>query len=194
MDISRPASKQPIPAHAQRVFKGDIFDVWQWEQELYDGSTKIFEKVQRQDTVVIIPSTSDGKLIFVEDEQPARSTILTFPAGRMDKEGENPLECAQRELLEETGYASEDWSLYKAHQPITKVDWAIYIFVARGCQKVAEADPGPGERITVSLVTLDDIIAKVGDPRLIHDDLDVELIEAKYNPEARTRLEQILFG
>lgn len=194
MDIARPASKQPIPPHAKQVFKGDIFDVWQWEQELYDGSTKIFEKVQRQDTVVIIPSTSDGKLIFVEDEQPARSTILTFPAGRMDKEGEHPLECAQRELLEETGYASEDWSLYKAHQPITKVDWAIYIFVAKGCKKVAEADPGPGERITVSLVTLDDIIAKVGDPRLIHDDLDVELIEAKYNPEARKHLEHILFG
>ena len=194
MEIKRPESRQPIPPHAKRVFEGDIFDVYQWEQVLFDGSSKIFEKVRREDTVVILPSTADRKLIFVEDEQPARGTVLTFPAGRMDKEGESPFETATRELLEETGYESENWFLYKAYHPITKVDWAIYVFVAKECKKTQDANPGPGEKIRVSLLTLDEIIEKIRDPQFIGDDIALDLMEAKYEPEARKLLEKKLFG
>ena len=46
MEIQRPKSKQPIPENAKRVFKGIIFDVYQWEQELYNGSKAVFEKLK----------------------------------------------------------------------------------------------------------------------------------------------------
>src|SRR5690242_8634750 len=87
MEIKRPESGQPIPEHAKRVFEGDIFDVWQWEQELYDGSSKIFEKLKRDDTVTVAASTPERKLMLLKDEQPGREPVLTFPGGRMD-EGE----------------------------------------------------------------------------------------------------------
>ena len=194
MNIQRPQSRQPLPEHATRVFKGEIFDVYQWEQELYDGSTVTFEKLKRDDTIVVIPSVEGKKLIFLIDEQPSRGSILTFPAGRMDKEGEEPLETAKRELLEETGYSSEEWTLWRAYQPVTKIDWAIYIFVARNCVKTVDADPGPGERITVELKTLDEVIALVGDERFASEDIKADLIEAKYNPEAKRLLEERIFG
>jgi ADP-ribose pyrophosphatase len=192
--IERPKSRQPIPPHAKRVFEGDIFDVYQWDQELYDGTSKIFEKIKRDDTVVVIPSLSDKRLIFIRDEQPSREPILTFPAGRMDKEGEEPLAAIQRELLEETGYSSEEWSLWKSYQPYSKIDWAIYIFIARNCVKAAEPDPGPGERISMSLLTLDEIIALRDDPSFVSDDIKVELTEAKYDAAAREHLEKKIFG
>ncbi len=194
MEIKRPESRQPIPSHAKRVFEGDIFDVYQWEQELFDGTSKIFEKLKRDDTIVVIPSLPDRTLIVEEDEQPSRSAIITFPAGRMDKEGEGPLEAAKRELLEETGYESDEWSLWRALQPVTKIDWAVYIFVARNCRKVAEQSLDTGERIEISMKTLDEIIKLAKDPRFVDDGIAVDLIEAKYDPEARKLLEKTLFG
>lgn len=194
MDIQRPESRQPLPPHATRVFEGQIFDVYQWEQVQFDGTTKTFEKLKRDDTVVTVPSLSDKRLLLIEDEQPGRSSILTFPAGRMDKGNESPLEAAKRELKEETGYESEEWSLWKAYQPTTKIDWALYIFVARNCQKVSGPELDAGERTRVDLVTLDEVIKLIDDPRFASDDIKGELTAAKYDTESRTRLEQILFG
>ncbi len=194
MNIQRPESEQPLPDNAKCVFKGILFDVYQWEQELYDGSKATFEKLKREDTVVIIPSLPDKRLLFLTDEQPGRGPVLTFPAGRMDKEGEDPLVAAKRELLEETGHESDDWSLWRAIQPVTKIDWAIYFFVARNCKKTTEPDPGPGERITTEFKTLDEIIELVHHPRFAADDTRVDLVEAKYNPKARAQLEKAFFG
>ena len=51
MKIKRPQSPRPIPPDAKRVFKGKIFEAYQWEQELYDGTKTIFEKLARDDSV-----------------------------------------------------------------------------------------------------------------------------------------------
>lgn len=69
MTIKRPASKQPIPQTAKRVFEGKLFDVYQWDQELFDGKTITFEKLKRPDTVNVIPITTDGQIVISEQEQ-----------------------------------------------------------------------------------------------------------------------------
>lgn len=194
MNIERPASRQPLPAHATRVFEGDIFDVWQWEQELFDGTKKTFEKISRDDTVVIVPTLPGNKLLFLTDEQPSRAPIKTFPAGRMDKPGETPFEAAKRELKEETGYESTEWGLWKAYQPITKIDWAIYIFIARDCKKTGEMHLDAGERIAVEEIGIDELIAHLDDPSFVSDDIREELIAAKYDAEAKKLLEKTIFG
>ena len=61
MEINRPQSKQPIPANAKKVFHGVIFDVYQWEQEMFDGTKEIFEKLKRPDTVVVFPCSRTEK-------------------------------------------------------------------------------------------------------------------------------------
>ncbi len=194
MDVQRPESRQPLPPHAKCVFEGQIFDVYQWEQVQFDGSVKTFEKLKRDDTVVTVPSLPDKRLLLIEDEQPGRFPILTFPAGRMDKGNESPLEAAKRELKEETGYESEDWSLWKAYQPTTKIDWAMYIFVARNCTQVGNPELDAGERIRITPVSLEEVTALVHDPRFVSEDIKAELTAAKYNAEARARLEKTLFG
>jgi hypothetical protein len=46
--------KNNLPSHARLAFKGIMNEVWQWDQKMYDGTTKIFEKIKKQDTVTII--------------------------------------------------------------------------------------------------------------------------------------------
>lgn len=43
-----------IPDSARRVFKGIIYDVYHWQQELHDGSATTFEMLRRTDTMSAI--------------------------------------------------------------------------------------------------------------------------------------------
>jgi len=157
MEIKRPKSKQPIPEHAKRVFRGVMFDVYQWEQKMFDGSLSIFEKVKRPDTTIIFPVLSDGKIILSEQEQPGKKPFIGGCGGRIE-EGEDVLESAKRELLKESGYEAENFILWNAQQPMGKVEWAVYVFVAKGLKKVAEINPDSGEKIKLISVTLDEFI------------------------------------
>lgn len=148
MEILRPESKQPMPETARQVFKGLYFDIYQWEQEGFDGRPHLFEKVRRRDTTVIIPVLPNKKILISEQAQPGRAPYLGYIGGRIEGD-EPPLEGAKRELQEETGYMASDWILLNARQPFGKIDWAIYVFIARGLTRVSEPnlDPGTGKSL-----------------------------------------------
>ncbi|TSA44612.1 NUDIX domain-containing protein, partial [bacterium] len=114
-----------IPAKAKRVFRGVIFDVWQWKQKMFDGSVEIFEKLRRPDTVNVIPVIGN-KIMILKQRQPDWKKEKTSLAGGRIDEGEKPLAAAKRELLEETGYASKNWTLWKEQNPSEKMVWTIY--------------------------------------------------------------------
>jgi len=158
MKIERPKSIQPMPKNAKLVFKGKVFDVYQWEQELFDGSKTIFEKVKRADTVQIIPVTEDGKILMIDETQPGKNNrFVGIPGGRMD-EGESPEDVARRELLEETGYAAEELVLWISAQPQSKTDWAVYVFIGKRCRKVSEPSLDSGEKIELKSVNFDQFL------------------------------------
>ena len=185
--------ENPIPPEAKRVFKGVLFDVYQWEQELFDGSKTTFEKLRRGDGVNVVAILPDNRFIFCKDEQPGRKTVRTFPGGQIDA-GENPADAARRELYEETGYVPEELVFLRAFQPASKVDWCIYIFIARGCVKKGEPNPGPGERITLETLTLAELIEQALNSQFQNTDFTAQFLQAKYEPEKRKQLEKMLFG
>ncbi|KND47315.1 MAG: ADP-ribose pyrophosphatase [Parcubacteria bacterium C7867-004] len=182
-----------MPTDAVQVFKGILFDVYQWQQELFDGSFATFEKLSRNDSAVIIPILPNGKLLLAYDEQPGRDPVITFPGGQ-GEEGESSEVMARRELLEETGYEADELILLRASQPSSKIDWAIYTFIARGLRKVQEAELDAGERITLREVTLDELIDMAEDPLFQNRELVIDLVKARYDTEARASLEKLLFG
>jgi len=182
-----------LPAHAKQVFKGVIFEVHQWEQELFDGSFKTFEKLRRNDSSVVIPVLSNGKLLIAEDEQPGRPLVYTFPGGEGET-GEDPETTARRELLEETGYTADTFTLLRSSVPSSKIAWTIHTFVAKDCRRVADPVLDGGERITTREVTLDELVALADDPRFQNRDLQIPLIKARYDTEVRASLEKLLFG
>jgi len=187
MEIQRPQSKQPIPDDANCVFKGVMFDVYQWEQKLFDGSTAIFEKVKRPDTVVVFPVLPDGRILLTEQEQPGKEPFIGATGGRVD-EGEEVLAAAKRELLEESGYEAENYILWHAEQPVSKMDWAVYVFIAKGLKKVADSDLDGGEKIVLKPVTFDEFIDFGTHERFSEKEIIFKLLEAKLYPEKREAL------
>jgi len=57
-----------MSSESKLVFKGVVFDVYQWEQKMFDGSYEIFEKLKRKDTAMVIPIKKDGKIIITKQE------------------------------------------------------------------------------------------------------------------------------
>ena len=172
------------------VFKGEIFEVYQWEQSMFDGSKAIFERLKRPNTVGIIPVTEDGKLILIHEEQPGgRPPFPSIAGGRME-EGEEPEEAIKRELLKETGYQCEELILWKEIRPVAKMDWTIYTFIGKRAKKVSEPKLDPGERIQVDLVSFDEFVEEIckEDFYSYSPEVTIEFLKAKADPEAMQEL------
>lgn len=193
MQVNRPQSKQPMPPHAQRVFKGKIFDVYQWEQDAYDGTKHTFEKIKRLDTAVVIPILPNGNIIVSKQEQPLREPFYGFLGGRIE-EGEDPFLAAQRELLEESGYESKDWSLFSAVQPVSKIDWAIYTFIAHGAIKTHEPELDGGEKVDLLEVTFDEFIEMCAAGKLNEPELETAALRAKLDQRKMQEFRNKILG
>ena len=118
------------------------------------------------DWVQIIPFVSQNELLVVEQYRHGRGKVYTeFPGGVVDP-GEEPLAAAQRELLEECGYASDDVVYLGSQDPNPAfLDNQLHVFYARNCKKVSEQNLDEFEVIqvkTVSLNELDKIVSKKG--------------------------------
>jgi len=190
MNIIRPKSKQPIPDNAKKVFDGVLFDVYQWEQELFDGTKTVFEKLKRPDTVVVFPILNDGRIILTEQEQHGKEPFVGAAGGRVD-EDEGILEAAKRELLEETGFEAEEFTLLGAEHPTSKIDWVIYTFVARGLKKVADLNLDAGEKITLRTVGFDKFLEMATGKNFMEKEILPKIYEAKLHPKKYKGLKKL---
>jgi len=154
-----PKDAHLIPPDATRVFKGIIFDVYQWPQKMFDGSTATFEMLRRPDTVLIL-AIKDGKIVAQKEEQPYYGERLDIPGGRHDVESEDELACAKREMKEETGMEFASWKLVDAYQQAHKIEAFVYIFVATDFVRQGPPQRDAGEKISVELMDFDDCLRR----------------------------------
>lgn len=179
-----------FPDHAKKVFDGVIYDVYQWPQELYDGSTATYERLNRQDTVIVIGITPDKKILLVDEEQPHIPLSTKFIAGKIDP-GETPEIAAKRELLEETGYQTDKLELWFKYQPDINIDWTVYTFIARDIKKVAEQQLEGGEKINPVLMTFDEFIEFTLTDKFHAYIVKIKILEAKLNPQKMLNLKNL---
>ena len=100
--------------------------------------------------------------MLVDQYRRAVGQIRTeFPAGVVD-DGEEPMAAIKRELLEETGYASDHWHLLGGApvNPALQTN-RIHCFLALGAHKVAEQDLDEGEAIRTHELPLSEFIERV---------------------------------
>lgn len=166
-----------IPVQAKLIFKGIIFDIYQWEQTLFDGSTATFEMVKRPNTSQII-ATRNNKIIIAEEEQPNKPPFLSLLGGRQEN-NESALEGAQRELLEEGGLKSTDWELIKTYNQFGKIDWEINLYVARNVEQVTDQNLDKGEKIKLREVTFEEFCELVLEPQFYGQELTRDFWEYK---------------
>ncbi|MDD5489141.1 MAG: NUDIX domain-containing protein [Candidatus Moranbacteria bacterium] len=185
--------RKKLPKNAKRVFKGVIFDVWHWKQKMFDGRSAIFEKLVRADTVNVIGTVGE-KIILLRQKQPDwKKHKNTLAGGRVD-EGESPLEAAKRELLEETGYVSKKWKLWKKINPYGKIVWTVHNFVARDCVKKQNPHPDTGEKIKMRMATFGEFLSLGEDKNFYEGELKNTLVRARYDRKFRKEFKKMLFG
>lgn len=153
---------------------------------MFDGSSATFEALRRPDTSSVV-AVVDGKIMMQIEEQPDSAPFLSVPGGRCD-EGEDRLSCAKRELLEETGYDSDEWELLAEIEPIGKVIYTIATYVARNCRKVQEPQLDAGERIEPKFVTFDEFLSVPDDPAFRTFELTELILRARSDPHKREDL------
>lgn len=141
-----------------------MFDVYQWPQKMFDGTTATFEMAKRPDTVEAI-CIVDDKLILLQQQQPGTNVYLDLPSGRHDVVAETELQAAQREVKEETGYSFAKWRLIECSQRDYRIERFVYTFLAWDMTESAEPKLDGGERIEVKLQTLDEMKALINTNR-----------------------------
>ena len=146
-----------IPKQAKKVFTGEIFDIYQWPQKMFDGSYATFEAIKRPYSTRVL-ATQGQKIFVCTEKQPGTKKVVGNFGGRVDK-GETPLQAAKRELLEESGLISNDWELFfKYKKKKKKMDFTIFTFIARDCKKIKDPTKDPGENIKISTVSFSEFI------------------------------------
>jgi ADP-ribose pyrophosphatase len=90
------------------IHSGKVFNTKVDQIEYNSGNKSVREVAEHPGGAVIVPVTSEGKIIMITQHRyPVDKTLLELPAGKLDK-NENPFHCAVRELEEETGYKSDN--------------------------------------------------------------------------------------
>lgn len=108
-------------------------------------------------SVIIIAITSDDKYILVSQNRINEMTTLEFPSGYVE-DGEDIINASMRELLEETGYISDDIRQIDSYYTNLGIDGSIVnIVVAYNAIKVREQNLGKYEYINYDEFTFDEL-------------------------------------
>ncbi len=181
-----------IPNSAKKVFSGVIFDIYQWQQEMFDGSKATYETAKRKPSLSIIALTPDKQILLLDQEQPARPPFPSLPGGKIE-DNEEPSMAAARELLEETGYRAKEIILLNEYNDDSKIDFTDYLYLAKDCLPVSDQNLDPGEKITVKLVDFQTLLETVKNPLFaIPRGFQYELWEALLDPQKKEMLRKKL--
>ena len=109
--------------------------------------------------VNVIAIDREGRFVMVEQYRHGLQEVFTELVAGVAEEGEAPLEAAQRELLEETGYAGGTWRLNTAlsANPGSQNNLS-YSFIATGVERVAEQHLDETEDVAVRLLSRDEVL------------------------------------
>lgn len=156
--------------HMEHIVQDEWIDFRRSAWKFPDGSVfEPFYSYSRRDYVVIVASDTDGNYLCVKQFRPGIRQVTTeFPAGGIEREdgkeygssqsGENAqdisaedaFDAAKRELLEETGYESDEWNyLLTIPSNATIADNYAHIFMAKNCRKVSGQDLDDTEFLNV---------------------------------------------
>ena len=123
----------------------------------------------RKPSVGIVAIMDDHRVVLVEQYRPpVKGKVIELPAGLVGdlagSENESLLECAKRELYEETGYSATTWTeLIRAYSSPGLTDESIVLFLAEGLTKSGRGGGDAGEDIAIHEVQLDQVVQWLSD-------------------------------
>lgn len=165
-DDPRDAGLAEHPLTEDVAWTGRIFNVNRLQVELPDGRRALRDVVRHPGAVAIVALTEEGRICLVRQYRTALGRVtVEIPAGKLAA-GEDPLECANRELLEETGMVAEKMAfLTTIASSDGFCDELIHIYMATGLT-FAKSSPDDDEFINVDLVEVGELVDAVLDGRI----------------------------
>ena len=154
----------------QEILKGSFLHAFSDTVTLPDGTTTHREFIVHPGAVMVIPLLldADGSVRVVLERQfryPVDRVMVEFPAGKLDA-NEASLDCAQRELMEETGYRATQWARAGVLHPVISYSTeTIDIWFARGLS-LGERKLDAGEFLEVITARPDELLQWCRDGRV----------------------------
>lgn len=126
--------------------------------ELPGGAEQEYHVYEISNAACVVPVRADGRVVLIgQHRHPHGRTHWEIPAGRI-ADGERPRTCAERELLEETGYAAGRWVELPGFYPTNGISaHYAHAFVALDCSHVAAPATDLTEQLVVRVFTPDEI-------------------------------------
>lgn len=133
--------------HSADVHVGKIMAVRADKVEMPGGRVAVREVVEHAGAVAVAALDADDRLMMLHQYRHAvRRRLWELPAGLLDKDGEDPLETARRELAEEAGLAAAEWSVLLDVVPSPGFsDESVRVYLARGISEVGRPEMGDDE-------------------------------------------------
>jgi 8-oxo-dGTP pyrophosphatase MutT (NUDIX family) len=142
---------------SSEVFKAGFFRLRVDECRLPDGRVMPrYYVMEFFDWVNVVPITADGQIVLVEQyRHGAGEVFLEIPGGGLQTADEDPGQAGRRELMEETGYASEEWLACGYHSPNPALqNNKMFTYLALNCRPAGAPMLDPFEDLQVRLMPL----------------------------------------
>ena len=168
-----PPDAKPDDAHlretrvaSQELLRGHFLHAMRDTVRLPDGKEAFREYVIHPGAVMVVAELPDGRLVLERQfRYPVKAVMVEFPAGKLDP-GEDSLVCAQRELLEETGYTARQWARAGVLHPVISYSTEfIDIWFARELT-AGERKLDAGEFLDVFSASADELLQWCRDGRI----------------------------
>ena len=152
---------------AKTVYQGRLLHVRADTVRLPDGKTSGREYIEHPGAAVMLAMPDPHSLLMERQYRyPLRSHVYELPAGKIDP-GEDPLQTAQRELLEETGYRAREWRrLVTLYPAVGYSNERIELYLARDLEHVGHA-LDDGEFLEVFTLPVAEALAWVRSGRIV---------------------------
>jgi len=153
------------PLGGETVFEGHTLAVRVERFRHGDGEIVEREVVRRQDAAAVVAYDDEHVWLVRQPREAIGRYMLEIPAGKLDVDGESPLQTARRELAEEIGREAERWEAVVAYFPSSGYsDELVHLFAATGLRP-SDVEPDPHERIDVVRWPLGDLDGAIEESR-----------------------------
>lgn len=145
------------------IHKGRVFELTRESLTLSNGVQTDMDIIHHPGASAIVALTPDRHVLMLQQYRHAVTKDLwEIPAGTLE-DGEDPLTCAQRELVEETGYSADQWDELGTTIPVPGYsNEQIHLFLARDLTP-AQQNLDDDEIIEVEKVSFDQVIGMISD-------------------------------